>query len=117
MSSDFDEERLKFEGYLIETFGYSKKVAKDYASRCKRIERDVRVDLSLAVSNAARYEKLLGQIQVYAITVRKEKKSAYSLTAMLRAAAKKYALYLYPKKATSYPSAHGTSQYFHKSND
>lgn len=111
MNYKFDEERYEFEKYLMSTFNYSKKAAKDCASRCKRIERDIASDLSSAVSDVVKFERLISQIQSYAITVRDNKKSAYSLAGSLRAAAKKYACYLYPERAVSYPAAHGKSKY------
>lgn len=111
MNYKFDEERYEFEEYLMSTFNYSRKAAKDCASRCKRIERNITSDLSSAVSDAVKFERLISQIQGYAITVRENKKSAYSLAGTLRAAAKKYACYLHPERAISYPTAHGKSKY------
>jgi len=111
MESCFDEERHDFESYLIKTFNYSNKVAKDCASRCKRIENHVTSDLSNSVSNIDEFENLIIKIQLYATTVCKNKKTAYTLTGSLRAAARKYAFYLYPCEAIDYPSAHGKSKY------
>jgi hypothetical protein len=111
MKSSFDKERNNFELYLLETFDYSKKAAKDCASRCKRIESNLSIDLSKAVSNTEEFENLSNEIQLYAVSISKGKESAYSITGTLRSAAKKYALYLYPEKAKKYPTAHGKSKY------
>lgn len=111
MESSFDKERKNFELYLSEHFNYSIKTAKDCASRCKRIENNLSTDLSKAVSNIEEFESLLNEIQLYAVSISKSRRPAYSITGTLRAAAKKYALYLYPDKAKKYPTAHGKSKY------
>lgn len=111
MKTRFENERNDFECYLIDTCGYSKKAAKDYVSRCRRIETHVSSDLSKSVSNEQEFETLIIQIQQYSSSVCAQKESAYSLTGTLRAAARKYALYLFPQKASNYPTAHGRSTY------
>lgn len=111
IKSNFDDDRRDFESYLINTFDFSKKAAKDCASRCKRIEIHVSKNLSTSVSSIDSYENLLIQIQHYAVSVYAEKKKAYALAGTLRGAAKKYALYLYPDKANDYPKAYGTTRY------
>jgi hypothetical protein len=111
METRFEKERNDFECYLIDTYGYSKKVAKDCMSRCKRIETHISSDLSKSVSNVKEFENLIIQIQQYSSSICDQKESAYSLTGSLRAAAKKYALYLFPQKAASSPTAHGKSTY------
>lgn len=111
MKTRFEKERNDFEYYLIDTYGYSKKAAKDCVSRCRRIETHVSSDLSKSVSNEKEYESLIIQIQQYSSSACNQKELAYSLTATLRAAAKKYALYLFPQKASNYPTAHGKTTY------
>jgi hypothetical protein len=111
MKSNLAEKQLDFESYLIETFNYTTKTAKDCSSRCKRIEKNITNDLSLSVSDVEKFEELVIQIRIYASSICKDKSKANSLAGTLRAAAKKYAHYLYPKKAKNYPFAHGKTKY------
>ena len=111
MTTRFEKNKSNFESYLISTYNYSKKVAKDYVSRCKRIEQYITSDLSKSVCEEKSFVILLNDIQAYSVLSTSTKESAYTLSGSLRAAAKKYALYLCPEKAKNYPTAHGKSHY------
>ena len=111
MTTRYEKNKRNFESWLISTHNYSKKVAKDHVSRCKRIEKNITSDLSKSVFDENNFVILMKAIQEYSVSSTSTKESAYTLSGTLRAAAKKYALYLYPEKAKNYPAAHGKSHY------
>jgi hypothetical protein len=110
METRFEQERDDFEFYLLDTCNYSKKVAIDCLSRCRRIETHITNDLSESVSSEQEFNNLIIQIQQYSSSKCEQKKSEYTLAGSLRAAAKKYALYLFPQKALNYPKGYGKNK-------
>lgn len=103
---------LDFDHWLQQTAGYSKKASRDCISRCKRIETDLLVTLSKAVSSQEKFDILMNDIQIYAKEKSTTKKAAYTLAGTLRAAARKYAHYKYPEKSDKYAAAYGKYKYF-----
>lgn len=100
-------DQINFEHWLQEELGYSNKAAKDCISRCKRIEKELVVMLTEATSSQEKFDMLMKEIQIYAQEKTTTKQSAYTLTATLRAAARKYADYKYPQRSGKYKTAHG----------
>lgn len=110
-NTTYKYDRVAFQNWLIINCDYSKKVAKDYASRCSRIENHITPNIYDAVSSGNKFDQLLIDIQKYAALNADNKQAAYSLTGCLRAAVKKYALYKFPKQAKNYSTAYGKSRY------
>lgn len=109
--SQLESDKVLFERWLVSQKGYSIKAAKDYYSRCKRIEKEIAHDLYVSVSTAEKFEKLIDDIQSFSISNSSNKNSAYTLAATLKSAARKFALFKYPLLAEHYETAHGRSKY------
>jgi hypothetical protein len=106
-SKSMVNDQINFEHWLQEELGYTKKAAKDCVSRCKRIEIELVLMLPDAISSQENFDVLMKDIQIYAQEKTTTKQAAYTLTATLRAAARKYADYKYPQKSGKYKTAHG----------
>jgi hypothetical protein len=111
MKLSIDDERLVFEVWLKSHYGYSKKAFQDCISRCRRIEKKITPCLADMVSNEAGFSNLMSDIQKYSVKVSSNTPSAYALTGTLRAAAKRYALFKFPKLAKNYPSSYERTHY------
>lgn len=106
-----------FREWLIKN-GLSEKVAGDYVSRCKRIERDLLLKLSEFAQPEEKYHVLMFQIRSYAIATANNKSSAETLTATLRKSARMFFEYLVGASVKRYARCYGNSVVkSHKSED
>jgi hypothetical protein len=87
---------LDFESWLISTYGYSKKTARDCISRCNRIEKHLSLNLNEAISKEVSFNMLLIDIEKYSYINADNKRASHAIKATLRASAKKYTLYKNP---------------------
>ena len=93
----FEENREEFVLWLINHEKLLSVVAKDYASRCARIERHIASDLDFMLSKESNFVNLSKLINQYSLNQSTSITSAYSLNGTLRSAAKKYGIFKYPK--------------------
>ena len=105
MTTKFDSNVEDFREWLVST-GLTKRVAGDYLSRCRRIQRVFNVDLYEAVSKETDYIDLLIRIWRYAESNTNSQKAKHALNRSLRAACKKYAEFKFPKKSKKYRPLH-----------
>lgn len=86
--------------------GISKRVAGNYASRCKRVEYNLGVDLCVEIVTEQRFIELMISIKRYSASVSKNKLSEYNLSGSLRLAVRKFAQYKIGNEALEYPACH-----------
>ena len=98
----FEENREAFVLWLINNEKLLTAVAKDYASRCRRIEKHIASDLDFMLSKESNFVNLSKLINQYSLNQSATKTSAYSLNATLRSAAKKYGVFRYPELTEAY---------------
>lgn len=106
---NFKEQAPLFKEWLIQR-GISYKVARDLVSRCKRIERDLGVNLDHETSNYEQFRLLLIAIADHAPQHCQAASTATRYTSSLRAAARKYALFRHGEKALTYKYAHALAK-------
>jgi len=85
----FDQKH--FHEWLM-TQGLSKKAAGDNVSRCCRVEKDLNVNLSDAVSDEKSYLELFEKIHVYSINKSNSVPACYTLAGTLKYSVRKFAL-------------------------
>jgi hypothetical protein len=92
----------EFKTWLIETNRLSPKAAGDIVSRLRRISNHIEVNIETAISSEESFIVLLKQIKSYSINHSTSKNSAYTLSATLKSALRKYAIFRHPKNAKKY---------------
>ena len=102
MLTMFEENREQFVLWLINHEKLLSVVAKDYASRCARIEKNIVSDLDFMLSKESNFVNLSKLINQYSLNQSTTKTSAYSLNGTLRSAAKKYGVFKYPELTEAY---------------
>lgn len=86
----FEKEVEGFRKWLVSSARISKTSAKDCISRCRRVEKELKIELFEAVSDVTEYVQLIKKVK------------RISFTADLRAACRKYADYKFPTKSKHY---------------
>lgn len=102
--------KLKFTEFLIKRKHLSERVAKNYVSRCCRLERELSINLERETENLESYQKLLIKIATYVDKFATSTANGYSMGGTFRAAVKKYAEFNVGLKSKNYP----TGYYFGK---
>ncbi|WP_435626423.1 hypothetical protein [Candidatus Ferrigenium straubiae] len=97
------DEWTAFKQWQIMELSLSPKVAADNLSRCRRIEKIFSINLKATTRNEKDYLILMDKIGIYAHKTSRSRFSAYALSACLRSAAKKYALFSWGEKISKYP--------------
>ena len=92
-----DQRSNDFKAWLTSKKGYSSRAKSDCLARCRRIERELDIDLSDFFQSAESFSLLMANIKQYAKDVSENSSSQYTLTGTLRNAARKYALFSNPK--------------------
>jgi len=106
MTSPLIRDKDNFVSWLIQERSVSKRVAGDYFSRCKRVESELNLDLSIDLSTASTYVETMLLIGKYANSLPNSKIATYSIKSGLRGAVKKYAEFKFPTKSLMYPAFH-----------
>lgn len=97
--------------------GISARVARDFNSRCLRVERALGLSLAVETESEEKFRNLMVEIQRYSQQIAASKDAAYVLTGSLRAAVRKLAIHLYGSRALSYPRNYRLSSYKGTSNN
>ena len=92
-----DQSSNDFKAWLTSEKGYSPRAKSDCLARCRRIERELDINLSDFFQSAESFSLLMSNIKEYAKNVSESPSSQYALTGTLRNAARKYALFSNPK--------------------
>ena len=87
----FEKDINEFSEWLTASARISKKAAKDCISRCRRVQKELKIDLADAVSNEVAYQLLIKEVKGITFTY-----------ADLRAACRKYADFKVPAKSKHY---------------
>lgn len=100
--SHFEKDVKKFRKWLITSAGVSSKSASDCISRCRRVEKELRIDLKDSVSSVDRYKLLMKKVKGYTESRSDSYRSKYAFTATLHAACRKYAYFQFPARRREY---------------
>lgn len=87
---------LKFREFL-EKQGISPRVAGDHVCRCRRLERDFKIDLSVETADPIRFAKLLQKIKDSYQSPKTPRGAANATSYQLGVSARKYALFKHGK--------------------
>ena len=87
--------KLDFRKFLVEELDISPRVARDYADRCLRIERELGIDLLMHTKNAKAYANLANKLHEHFIKQKYEKKRLYALNAIHMNAVRKLSLFIW----------------------
>lgn len=109
------QEKLKdedgFRMWLLESRSISRRVSSNYISRCKRVQKELSIDLNNSVRGENKFIDIMIKIQEFAIKKADSKEAAYNLAGSLRLAVKRYAEYICAQKARNYPSNYKLTKY------
>lgn len=93
---------VDFKVWLKDELNLSDRARNDCFSRCRRVERDLRINLRDYFLDDNSYGDLMVKVDNYCKHKDRSKKSEYALRATLRGAIKKYATYSFPEKTKMY---------------
>lgn len=91
-------DRKKFLNFLVTRHNISDRVARNYISRCRRLESILNIDLVSATSSAEAYINLVEKIASYAENHFHTASEVMIFNGTLRLAAKKFALFIHGSK-------------------
>ena len=100
--SPINQDSSSFKLWLKKNFNLSERASSNYVSRCRRVERELNISLKDYLHNKNSYMELMETIKKHSKEKTKTSSSQYALTATLRGAVKKYALFCFPKNAEIY---------------
>ena len=92
----------------LEEHGLSKKVAGDYVSRCRRVEKVLELSLLNSVKSEDRFVALLLQLNQFALVNTTSKSGFYTLKKTLKKSVSMYAEFVVGTKAKCYPRLYGS---------
>ena len=95
--------REEFLVFLIQKKKLSNRVAKNYVSRCNRVERELHVDLIDSTKSEKNYVELMQSILVYASKNVETVVAEYAMAGTLRLAVRCFAEYQWGNVIKSYP--------------
>ena len=101
--SHFEKDVEKFREWLQTSAGLTSKSTSDCVSRCRRVEKELRIDLKNDVSNLNRFMELIKRIKEFTESQSDSYRSKYAFAATLKAACRKYACFKFPSKSKDYP--------------
>jgi len=84
-----------FNHWLINNKGVSPRVASNYISRCKRIQKEFNINLLSETQTIEKFNKLTIKINIYSRKKSTSTKSAYALSGNLISAVRKYAIFIH----------------------
>ncbi|MFM5233210.1 hypothetical protein ACEUBF_06870 [Aeromonas caviae] len=90
----------------LELQGLSRRVARDYMSRCLRVESFTNESLCIMTSSSNDFLQLMELIHDYAVTQSDNYKSIKSLKGSLRLAVRKFSIFKYGEVALKYPNGY-----------
>ena len=107
MTSTLIRDKDNFLSWLMQERSISERAARDCFSRCKRVESELNLDLSIDISTVSTYAETMLSIREYAYNLPASNKVAtQNLAGGLRGAVKKYAEFKFPTKSLMYPAFH-----------
>ena len=91
-----------FKEWLSKNMNLSDRARNDCFSRCRRVERDLKINIRDYLTNKQSYRELLIKVKKYSEENSNSKSSQHILKVTLRGAIKKYAIYSYPENSQIY---------------